>query len=310
MELSTVGVPTMDMSTKVLRSESVETMSSGTMTQGMDVVHVKECVGPFEEKEMMKGLSLNESLHEGKGEKGRGGGGVGGGIDTMTMTSTLTSTSSMTTVLGAEEKRVKGRIGGGISVMECVSEMIKKKDDRVWGILFSLSPSRVVLCCPPPSAEAMGKGIGVFVSLEEASEEERTAAMRYYGPEMEIGKEEDMKKKSDAEKEKAGVFIFGMLMYEMITGEAPFSGDVEVIAHKKIMNGERPSLEEIENEEIVEIIAKMLKKKIEKRPSLEEAARELRRAIEEEEKEEEEDEEEEEEDTEREWQLGSNWSLY
>ena len=154
----------------------------------------------------------------------------------------------------------------------------------------------------------MKKGKEVFLSLSSSSDELNQSALRYCAPELErpeeLKKKKKKKKKKEEkktkekentrgnedsiEKEKSVVFSFGLLMVECLTGEAPLSEEGEISAHKKIQEGELPSLEEIEEEEeeeeetkeVVKILKKMMLMDIKKRPSLKEAIELMRKVVE------------------------------
>lgn len=239
----------------------------------------KECAIPYPEKEVAKWKTMAELLH---GE--RVGGGKSGESDSMMMTNPLTymmapPTLSTTTIRseGVEVWDMTGRVGATVSVMECASAMVRKNVDNVWNILLSLSPSRILLSSPLPPADRMEVGYGVFINLGDSTDEEKSLALRYLAPEL--GNGDELSGLRAAEKEKAVVFALGLVMWEVMTGEAPFTSEVDVMAHKKIQKGELPSLEEIDDEEIRDVVKRMLLRNPAKRPTLMNAAKMLRERL-------------------------------
>ena len=171
-----------------------------------------------------------------------------------------------------EEKEVKGGVGAFVSAIECVSVLLRNNttDDeektRIH-LTSSLSPTRILFFSPAPSYHMIENNKGVFINIDEPGSEDVTFAFRYMTLEIdESREEEEMREMNRREGErKESVFMFALIVVEVLMREAPMREEVEAIVHKRIQKGELPSIKkEAESEEIGGVV-KMLMKEWKKR---------------------------------------------
>lgn len=196
-----------------------------------------------------------------------------------TFTNTMTSTMTTTSVLTVEDTEFRAKLGAGVSAMECLAHMMDTHDQLTWTLGFSLSLSRILVASPLPSPQQLEAGVGVYLCAEPARQEEEGLALRYMAPEIDRGTKEEIDRMTESDRAKALSFTFGLLMWEISTGQAPFSSEVEEIAHKKIQRGETPEMEEIEESAISDVLRQMLIQNASRRLTLHEAAAMLREAL-------------------------------
>ena len=226
--------------------------------QNVRILNVIECIAPFDETSIAEGTTLAEYIHS-----------VDSGGRRAEEGSFLTSID----MLASNDESVEDRLWVLVHVTTCLLELLQRRSARVWSILFSLSPHLILLSHPLPSHTDLKEGRGIYLSLEEQTLEERESAQRYLPPEIEKLDESILGEMNNSEREKAGVFSLGMILYESVTGEAPFAGETSEIAHWNVTRHQKLPLG-VEWEGGEDALTSMVESSAEKRADLK-AAREI-----------------------------------
>ena len=68
-----------------------------------------------------------------------------------------------------------------------------------------------------------------------------------------------------------------LMLYELLTGEAPFGESTPIEAARRLGNGERPSVDGIDESDVRRVMVRMWSEDANDRPSLKEVMEEMRR---------------------------------
>ncbi|KAH7820290.1 uncharacterized protein MONOS_6264 [Monocercomonoides exilis] len=170
---------------------------------------------------------------------------------------------------------VQGNFTMGTRVMDVVDGMdVVMAVAKLFEHLISVGDERVEMMgkqlCPYSIFVEEGNN-EIFVLTEELEDEKEKEEMkRWKAPEA--GDEDD-------EIEKAVVFILGLILHEMTTGEVPLSECNAEEAQEMMRDGVRPLTEGIEGEDLVELIEKMWTDEPNDRPSLAKVKKSIKKII-------------------------------
>ena len=152
------------------------------------------------------------------------------------------------------------------AVAACLHNLFQRKAPEAEHIAISLCPQTILLRSPEPSLDELKEREGIFLSLEAADTEKRGNILRYMAPEL---RDFDSAQALTTEaRRQAAVFSLGLILVDCLSLEAPFCMDEDSQAHKRIRNGEIPSLEGIDNVEHVSFIKDLLRFDPKDRPTL------------------------------------------
>ncbi|KAH7816931.1 uncharacterized protein MONOS_4949 [Monocercomonoides exilis] len=147
-----------------------------------------------------------------------------------------------------------------LAVAELFEHLISVGDERVEMMGRQLCPYTIFI------EEGNNE---IYLLTEELEDEKQKEEMkRWKAPEEE-----------DEEIEKAVVFTLGIILHEMTTGEVPLSECEAEEAQEMMRDGVRPLTEGIEEEELIELMEKMLADEPDSRPTLGEVIHLLRKII-------------------------------
>ena len=127
-----------------------------------------ECRSPFKEEKVKIGIRMEEWLHGNEEENNIGSSTISIARNTATISINVNSGEEWKTGILTITR-----------VMECVNEMMLRKDKRVWEVLSSLSLSSIFFNCSTPSIEWMKKGKEVYLCLCSDLDELNQSALRY-----------------------------------------------------------------------------------------------------------------------------------
>ncbi|KAK2943941.1 hypothetical protein BLNAU_21144 [Blattamonas nauphoetae] len=117
-----------------------------------------------------------------------------------------------------------------------------------------------------------GKGVGVSGESGKKGMNGSNEGLRWGAPEQ---KEDETLSTNDVDVEKVSVFRFGLLLWEMETGEIPFKEVDAVNAHRQVVSGIRPDILKVTNSSMRALIQNCLHQAPEHRPTLTTVERDL-----------------------------------
>jgi hypothetical protein len=169
-----------------------------------------------------------------------------------------------------------------------VERLVLLRDVRVVGMVLRMSPFMVFILSGKGGRE-MGKEAEYYIRiLGEESSEEKKEFIRWRAPEVSVGEEEEIKKKAENGRmqqddwkkvEGWAVFSFGLMFFEMMTGEIPLSDVGAMEAHSCVCEGERPETEGVGNQREILLLRKMWRRDWKKRPELRSVIQDLKQMI-------------------------------
>ncbi|KAH7819198.1 uncharacterized protein MONOS_10303 [Monocercomonoides exilis] len=159
-----------------------------------------------------------------------------------------------------------------LAVAELFGHLISVGDERVEMMARQLCPFSIFV-------EERNEN-EIYVLTEELEDEKLKNEMkRWQAPE--VGNENGSDREEEEEEgiEQGVVYVLGLILHEMITGEVPLSECKAEEAQEMMRDGVRPLTEGIEGEELVEMMERMWKDDPNDRPTLKEVKKSIKKIM-------------------------------
>ncbi|KAH7819118.1 uncharacterized protein MONOS_13696 [Monocercomonoides exilis] len=173
--------------------------------------------------------------------------------------------------LGADAMDVVNEKEVVFEVADLFENLISVGDERVKMMGRQLCPFTIFV-----EGKGKGKGNEVYVLTEELKGEKLKEEMkRWQAPEL----RNDYVETEDKGIEQGVVYVLGLILYEMITGEVPLNECKAEKAQEMMKAGVRPMTEGIEGEELVELMEMMWGNEPNDRPTLKEVKKSIKKIM-------------------------------